>query len=616
MDSFDARDATHLLGHAHSADDLYNAAAAACDAAPAPRPLSYPAAPAPADTPLPARMTVQLLPSLPAARGQPRPPERPVDRAALLACAPDRADTIRALRSIEDLRDALRTGPRWHDPQAAHLQLGELGSPRPLRPTHLLLLADAAAPPNKQRACLACPANALILLAHCPNIAHPAAFAPSPTEEGKGEGGLVRVALRVPHARLFAHLVAFFHTRDQPALFRALLPAWAWALLHPHAFAPSPHTPTAAAASPRSPTSPASAKFPPHKRADAKAEDAQTAALAQALADADPGGTGAGALVPAAARLHALRDTLDAVGLHAAPLAGALDAATALLIRAINLRAQASGARVANVIYAFFLFILGSFCKLDVFAKLKQGYDIGFRAGRRRKPCSSFNAFPPVTTIFNARNANQLQAARLWRAKGDAAAAPYSRLTSQRTHAKLSSAVQSVYGVLSCPRFPKLSSRVGSTSVSPVSAAIASWPRIAPTFEEKEDGARDSEHAVPALGITFLMGQAMDTDSGEEGKEVGDDAGPGLTHQNPMAIDGHSPYPILPSQAIITPISPGLEPSTLRPHPAPRSPAVTRGPPRTSRPPNFLATYCPIAWEFGPRTKKDEHCIYALHALS
>ncbi|KAF7972131.1 hypothetical protein HWV62_18858 [Athelia sp. TMB] len=337
MDTFDARDATHLLGHAHSADDLYNAAA--CDAALAPRPLSYPAAPAPADTPLPARMTVQLLPSLPAARGQPRPPERPVDRAALLACAPDRADTIRALRSIEELRDALRTGPRWHDPQAAH---PELVSPRPLRPTHLLLLADAAAPPNKQRACLACPANALVLLAHCPNIAHPAAFAPSHTGEGEG---LVRVALRVPHARLFAHLVAFFHTRDQPALFRALLPAWAWALLHPHAFAPSPTTAT----TPRSPTSPASAKFqypPTPKQHDKRsAPTADTDALAQALAAADPGGTGG--LVPAAARLHALRDTLDAVGLHAPPLAGALDAATALLIRAINLRAQASGARVA-----------------------------------------------------------------------------------------------------------------------------------------------------------------------------------------------------------------------------------------------------------------------------
>ena len=124
MDAFNAaaglgaRDATpstnsnlHLLGHSQSADDLYNAAAC-CDAEPAPRPLSYPAAPTP-DTIMPARMTVQLLPSLPAAKGQQRPPERPVDRKALLECAPDREETLLGLRNIEDLRETLKIGPRW-----------------------------------------------------------------------------------------------------------------------------------------------------------------------------------------------------------------------------------------------------------------------------------------------------------------------------------------------------------------------------------------------------------------------------------------------------------------------------------------------------------------------
>lgn len=248
----------------------------------------------------------------------------------------------------------------------------QLVSPQPLGPTHLLIIPDSIVQPNKKRVCLECPVNGLILLINCPNIANPAAL----THHTPGD--LARVLINVPHAKPFAHLVAYFHTRDQVALFKQLLPGWLWELLRQLSFGSSP------VSGPASPDSHRSF-FPPLTRTKTRpkhgdhdeiglgvrkrswlsslssnsGDDAKAIALGsrgssstslslpgptipKAIADASSSNRDLD-LMQSVVCLQELQDNLRAIGLYSADLWAEMELTEVAIIRAINLRAKAAG---------------------------------------------------------------------------------------------------------------------------------------------------------------------------------------------------------------------------------------------------------------------------------
>ncbi|KAA1474593.1 hypothetical protein DENSPDRAFT_931767 [Dentipellis sp. KUC8613] len=229
-------------------------------------------------------------PHLLAEKGPNRLPEPPVSRLVLIEVAPDREDTINSIENLDDFRDTLkiyapepahwlnqvrektdarivgptmRMAPMKSTTPAKHLRrshsassllsmsrrLADLTqnnswvwdrkpiisterviSPRPLGPTHLLVLYDTTPLSGIYSRYIECPINALVFAAHCPNLqlnAHGRTFPHRLPQE------LPRVRMEVPHLDAFVPLLAYLHTKNQAALFRALVPEWLRDILHP-----------------------------------------------------------------------------------------------------------------------------------------------------------------------------------------------------------------------------------------------------------------------------------------------------------------------------------------------------------------------------------------------
>ncbi|TFY72808.1 hypothetical protein EVG20_g198 [Dentipellis fragilis] len=234
--------------------------------------------------------TLYCCPHLLAEKGQHRLPEHPVSRPVLIEVAPDREDTINSIENLDDFRDTLkiyasdpahwlnqvrektdarirgqtmRMAPMKSNTPAKHLRrshsassllsmsrrLADLTqnnswvwdrkpiisterviSPRPLEPTHLLVIYDTTPLSGIYSRYVECPINALVFAAYCPNLQlneHGRTFPHRLPQE------LPRVRMEVPHLGAFVPLLAYLHTKNQAALFRALVPEWLRDILHP-----------------------------------------------------------------------------------------------------------------------------------------------------------------------------------------------------------------------------------------------------------------------------------------------------------------------------------------------------------------------------------------------
>lgn len=277
-------------------------------------------------------------------------------------------DGSRSLTEPSNSQGQGKAGDTW--PRRTLSSSQQLISLRPLGPTHILVISDTIQP-NKKRVCIECPVNGLIFLVNCPNIDNPAVLA------RRTQGELLRVQIEVPHARLFTHLVTYFHTRDQVELFKTIIPRWLWELLRPLSFVSNP-------ASPVSPDQQRSF-FPPSSRpktwtkssereesglgvrtrtwlssfSSGSGDDAKSAksialgsrspsSSSLSLPSADISKSIANAcnngrdldLMECAVRLHALRDNLEAIGLYTTDLWTEMQQTELVVIRAISLRAQ------------------------------------------------------------------------------------------------------------------------------------------------------------------------------------------------------------------------------------------------------------------------------------
>ncbi len=129
-------------------------------------------------------------------------------------------------------------------------------SPRPLGPTHILIAHAIPSQPivkgstvKRHRSpsiitqTLEIPINDLLFLLNVPNIAYDYSLALHgtvlPRRSGTGEE-LPMVSMGIPHLRTFAEIVVYLHTKNQAALFRALIPEWARDIMHPLPPAPDP----------------------------------------------------------------------------------------------------------------------------------------------------------------------------------------------------------------------------------------------------------------------------------------------------------------------------------------------------------------------------------------
>ncbi|KAJ7700333.1 hypothetical protein B0H17DRAFT_1047001 [Mycena rosella] len=123
----------------------------------------------------------------------------------------------------------------------------KLISPRPLGPTHILVVhtaplsvsksgktvlprsrGDATAKPSFPNADI--PINDLLFLLNVPNLVTADGHCPLPRRLHKE---LPRALLRVPHLETIHELIVYLHTMNQAELFRKLIPEWMRDLMHP-----------------------------------------------------------------------------------------------------------------------------------------------------------------------------------------------------------------------------------------------------------------------------------------------------------------------------------------------------------------------------------------------
>ncbi|KAG6905956.1 hypothetical protein DXG01_016680 [Tephrocybe rancida] len=284
----------------------------------------------------------------------------------------------------------MRLDPRCLSPYGAHdidmwgsvmLSTTEkLISPRPLGPTHILVVHSIPGPSRvfqpvtgggrkplrrKQSSPLSnvveIPINDLLFALNVPNLAPAIPVLPPRLHKE-----LPRVLMYVPHIDTFPELVVYLHTQNQAELMRKLIPEWIRDLMHP---LPEPADSTASAAPPPLVDGKALVKTPlqllgrlipgavatsgtetfsmvqydPCPRAEFRrtvvsvAEEVAQAAYAASINDekeaADP-------VLTAVAQLNALRDNLEYVGYFLQDLWHELDAYREVLIRAISCQAK------------------------------------------------------------------------------------------------------------------------------------------------------------------------------------------------------------------------------------------------------------------------------------
>jgi hypothetical protein len=112
--------------------------------------------------------------------------------------------------------------------------LSALISPRPLGPTHILVIytKTTASPPSSRKwhtfpETIQIPINDLLFVLNVPNLTNPGNFPHKLPSE------LPRILMQVKHLETFPELVVYLHTKNQAELFRRLLPEWIRDLMHP-----------------------------------------------------------------------------------------------------------------------------------------------------------------------------------------------------------------------------------------------------------------------------------------------------------------------------------------------------------------------------------------------
>ncbi len=217
--------------------------------------------------------------------------------------------------------------------------LDKLISPRPLGPTHVLVVVQQDE--TSQRAVysqtLQVAINDLLFTLNAPNLV--SSLPPRMFKE------LTRVGIKVPHLDSFRAVVVFLHTQNQAALMRSVIPEWMRDITHvlnisrPQEASPPP-TPekkririlgilSLAAVSTASVDS----------CSPVNSADAQVDAVAREIAEISEE-LGPDVLVDVAASLNGLRDNLDFLGYYSRDLWVELDIMQDVLIRAITLTAQ------------------------------------------------------------------------------------------------------------------------------------------------------------------------------------------------------------------------------------------------------------------------------------
>lgn len=128
-------------------------------------------------------------------------------------------------------------------------------SPRPLGPTHILIAHAVPSQPivkgatvRRQRVpsihteTLEMPINDLLFLLNVPNISYEYSLALHGTVLPRRKmDELPHVSMSVPQLKTFPEIVVYLHTKNQAALFRALIPEWARDIMYPLPPPPSPN---------------------------------------------------------------------------------------------------------------------------------------------------------------------------------------------------------------------------------------------------------------------------------------------------------------------------------------------------------------------------------------
>lgn len=148
---------------------------------------------------------------------------------------------------------SLQPSPNFEKPTELHsTYFGNLStteqlvSPRPLGPTHMLIAFSTEPLSCVYPTILECPINDLLFVANCPNLLPD--LASDKKLPHRLPRDLPRVLLRVKNLETFGPLVVYLHTKNQAALFRALVPEWIRDVVHPLPMLSKPAT--AAATSP------------------------------------------------------------------------------------------------------------------------------------------------------------------------------------------------------------------------------------------------------------------------------------------------------------------------------------------------------------------------------
>ncbi|KAJ7092771.1 hypothetical protein B0H15DRAFT_832461 [Mycena belliarum] len=270
----------------------------------------------------------------------------------------------------------------------------KLISPRPLGPTHILVVHTAplsvsklgkATVPRSSRGDatksfpnMDIPINDLLFLLNVPNLVTPDGRCPLPRRLHKE---LPRALLRVPHLETIHELIVYLHTMNQAELFRKLVPEWMRDLIHPLPVAapapvPTPQKDSASIFSPKKTRSTASifALIAPVKLVSSASSTYSIETLASALsghsselppvqertadsiardiveslpffAEADPGKD---ELVSTLATLNALKANLEFLGYFGKAVWDELDAIVSILIRALVRRAAVAPLQEAD----------------------------------------------------------------------------------------------------------------------------------------------------------------------------------------------------------------------------------------------------------------------------
>jgi hypothetical protein len=223
-------------------------------------------------------------------------------------------------------------------------------SPRPLGPTHLLVAHDTETLSGYFPRIIECPINDLAFAANCPNMHRSGAHARLLPHRSQHE--LPRVLLRVPTLAALPEFVAYLHTKNQAALFRACVAEWIRDAVHPI---------------PRQAAAPAAAAVPIAKAAriryffgfrrrrracsylqtggggQAAATGRSVDSIAREIAEAEasvPHAAGPGDVATAMANLEALRQHAVHLGYYSAELWFELQFMLDVLRKAVSARAR------------------------------------------------------------------------------------------------------------------------------------------------------------------------------------------------------------------------------------------------------------------------------------